>query len=571
MAPLSKDWKFYLPVLQRDFPFCKWTTLDEKWDEEMPYIMWYFFSPKRNLSVATGESARRYFSYLSSLPFGIPNVLFPGIIQPDLRYLSFFSFPFLRFSNMPLTDTIKKYWDYEAFSIRTSYRKNEPRLLLVAVDVQSPSSPVVFDSNEYVGKGCLVCGIQFSDPTKLKAHVYHSYFNLEPIGIVSDDLRWTVYGDEREKYVITHDGISLEHLVASMSTHFMHKYQSIKVRQVELDSVMNEVRTKKEAQRYFWDGAYLSNTPLRELLGAHKDYWYNQKQSAVVPNLEIYVINLFPSLETELPDDPHSILDREMDIQFYDRTRVDIVNALDIGDYASLIQESKNIGMRHAHAIADFENDFDRMLNYRGKSLDRFGTGKKYRELVEGSFEIQKIVYIDRKDDKDSTFAKVAEFSAPTIEGLINAGYHDASLVLRIQAIIELLGATVNSGILSLESNSLMQKTLRSIVADVKHEKFDSARNELSQLMNLANQIIDRQEQEVISALTHEGVLVDIELARARILLSQNLEKITLNQSRDLEGMLECIEKDFVRAETRYTYNNVSSLIGKVLRVATPD
>jgi hypothetical protein len=28
--------------------------------------------------------------------------------------------------------------------------------------------------------------------------------------------------------------------------------------------------------RYFWDGAYLSNTPLRELLQSHRDYWYEE-------------------------------------------------------------------------------------------------------------------------------------------------------------------------------------------------------------------------------------------------------------------------------------------------------
>lgn len=30
-------------------------------------------------------------------------------------------------------------------------------------------------------------------------------------------------------------------------------------------------------QRYFWDGGIASNTPLRELIQSHKDYWLDVK------------------------------------------------------------------------------------------------------------------------------------------------------------------------------------------------------------------------------------------------------------------------------------------------------
>ncbi len=35
-------------------------------------------------------------------------------------------------------------------------------------------------------------------------------------------------------------------------------------------------RENKQIDCYFWDGAYLSNTPLRELIQSHRDYWYDQ-------------------------------------------------------------------------------------------------------------------------------------------------------------------------------------------------------------------------------------------------------------------------------------------------------
>ena len=58
--------------------------------------------------------------------------------------------------------------------------------------------------------------------------------------------------------------------------------------------------------RQLWDGGYLSNTPLRELLTAHKNYWIeylriDQKKKenencteliARTPELEVFIVNL---------------------------------------------------------------------------------------------------------------------------------------------------------------------------------------------------------------------------------------------------------------------------------------
>ncbi len=49
-----------------------------------------------------------------------------------------------------------------------------------------------------------------------------------------------------------------------MSPHLKYQHPKFKV---------YSEREKKEMERYFWDGAYLSNTPLRELIQAHRDYW----------------------------------------------------------------------------------------------------------------------------------------------------------------------------------------------------------------------------------------------------------------------------------------------------------
>ena len=48
--------------------------------------------------------------------------------------------------------------------------------------------------------------------------------------------------------------------------------------------------------RYFWDGGLLSNTPFRELLRAHEDYWtVIESGNNTIPDLrEVYIVNLHP-------------------------------------------------------------------------------------------------------------------------------------------------------------------------------------------------------------------------------------------------------------------------------------
>ncbi len=70
----------------------------------------------------------------------------------------------------------------------------------------------------------------------------------------------------------------------------------------------------------------MSNTPLRELLQAHRDYWHKVR-NMVVPDLEVYIVNLYPSTENSLQGviaDADVIQDREIDIKFHDRTKYDV-------------------------------------------------------------------------------------------------------------------------------------------------------------------------------------------------------------------------------------------------------
>lgn len=56
-------------------------------------------------------------------------------------------------------------------------------------------------------------------------------------------------------------------------------------------------KEKKSQKHPFMDGFYLSNTPLREVLEAHRDYWLKIRETDDVPSLEIYTGDLYTSKE----------------------------------------------------------------------------------------------------------------------------------------------------------------------------------------------------------------------------------------------------------------------------------
>ena len=61
-------------------------------------------------------------------------------------------------------------------------------------------------------------------------------------------------------------------------------------------------KASNKERRIFWDGGIKSNTPLRELIQAHTDYW-REKTDHGIPDLEVYIADLWPS---ELQQQPVS-------------------------------------------------------------------------------------------------------------------------------------------------------------------------------------------------------------------------------------------------------------------------
>ena len=286
-----------------------------------------------------------------------------------------------------LKTTIQK---FARFPIKTTKEKCEPRFLLVTVDVKTGDA-VTFDS--------------YSEKIK-----YHKDQNFISCG----------------------NGIELDHVLASGTFPGFFDYPKIQI----------ENETIKE-NHVFWDGGFRSNTPLRELIQAHRDYWHktvndpNDERSESekeddVPDLEVYIADLWPS---ELQEEPISydsdfVENRKWGILFGDKTDYDEQIANFVTDYIDLAKELKSLALIKGARTDEINNILDRC----GISKNTKGYLRTYRELLEGRFRLTKVVRIDHKDDGHEVGNKIYDYSRTTIETLMKSGYSDTIRHLEIQS-----------------------------------------------------------------------------------------------------------------------------------------
>jgi NTE family protein len=403
----QQEWP-YIPIWRReDGPVINWSSWKENWREELPYILSYFLNwPDNYGPVASPETVRRYYSWKHFLLTGTPNVYTPFISQPDLRFFDMFSFYFpynpysilYRVGNEPLVRTIKNYWYPNAPPIKTSLDAKQPRLLLVSVDIQNGTS-TTFDSYE---KGKDEDG---------------------------DAICRTVYGEDKTKYTIEYpEGIGMEHLDTSMAFHLRHKYPELDVKKV------GEANSNS---RPFWDGIYLSNTPLRELLQAYRDYWVKvRKLEDGIPKLQVFIVDLFPTAEKGTPEGFDEINDRQYDILFHDKTKYDEKVAHMVTDYVNIGKRMSNLLDDAINTIKDadkkkaLQKEYHEFLQSKAKSMTRDGKERIYDDLLKGHFEVE-VIRIERSEDHNTDiYGKAFDFSRNTIEKLKEEGEKDTENIL---------------------------------------------------------------------------------------------------------------------------------------------
>jgi NTE family protein len=392
---------------------------------------WWDFWHRVNKSVATGEAARRYYSAKEFAISGVPTVFSPLPPMPDSRFFDSYNNTWYRFSNEPLKRSLER---FAKFPIATDYEKNQqPRLILIAVDVAA-GKPVVFDSYPK------------EDGSRKTEYGRYITENNKEIGF---------------EHVIRYDsGITADHVMASGSYPVNFDYASIDVESYDSDvddyeqnlifgmkksraKSSNGSRSKsrsrssssssdpndplnyyKKKTRKFWDGGLMANTPLSQLVILHRQYWYFVRGiKDKVPTLRVCAINVHPTRQKQIPTDHDGVINRNNDITFSDRTYHDQEILLLISDYVDLARDLIKIAKENKVKDQVINDLLDQRTKYHGKEWKP----RRNRDILEGRFDVDTILRIERKNDENTISDKTFDFSYGTIRQLLKDGYEDTT------------------------------------------------------------------------------------------------------------------------------------------------
>jgi NTE family protein len=403
------------PDLISYWPF--WPNWPFPWDEKSWMERWDQRG-KVDHDIATGEAARRYYSAKEFLSKGAPRFFSkPRKINDDRFFDDLFPFAgnvWYKYSNRPLKESIEKY--ITKFPIATEEEDQQPRLLLVTVDVKTGAT-VTFDS--------------YSKPKE------DGKGDREEEQEEGDEIRRYEYKNpDNPAYDFEIDyskGIMPEHILASASVPVNFDYTHVPTK-YDYSSISSTMRNYSNAAcdkktRCFWDGGLLSNSPLRELISEHQLFWSNEFD---IPNLQIYLVDLWPSKEKEIPNDHDKVKDRKNDITYQNKTDYDQKVAVIISDYIDLAEKMGDLALEAIDSVNDkdkknkLKKGFDDLIMDKGKSKQRDGNPRKYGDLIKGRFDLETAFQLEREDDPNTISNKWFDFSTATITKLIEDGRKQA-------------------------------------------------------------------------------------------------------------------------------------------------
>ncbi|MGE5821342.1 MAG: patatin-like phospholipase family protein [Nitrososphaerota archaeon] len=157
--------------------------------------------------------------------------------------------------------------------------------------------------------------------------------------------------------------------------------------------------------KYLWDGSLQSNTPLREVIDSSPKH-----------DKKVYIVNLFPHIQEELPANLLDIWHRARDIMYTDKTDHNVRMSKVISRYLLLMREMHDI---ISNARLDEE------LNERFRKIEY-----EYHKLADlRGAVIDEITRIERTEDAPFLFED-ADFSLDTIKKLIKQGENDTEKAL---------------------------------------------------------------------------------------------------------------------------------------------
>jgi hypothetical protein len=344
---------------------------------------------------------------------GVPNVFVPKTPLLDTRFFDPSNTWYI-YDNRPLKESLEK---FAKFPISTSFENNEPRLLLVAVDVQE-LTPVVFDSYEK------------EDGTRKSE--YGRYGRVKSGRSEKDQEN----KDEFEHVIRYDDGIKADFVLASCSVPVNYDYTRLNVEtrvlagegQGDNENTGDNNRPSSSSNgnsslRSFWDGGLLANTPLRQTILAHRDYWHKvRKIEENIPRLRYGIINLHPAKQDYLPSDYDGVVDRKNDIIFHDRTQFDENVAVLMSDFIRLVKSL--IKLAEENGVS--KEALQKIVKEETRAV-YLATGKHWRfeDLLKANVDVDVVGRLERKNDSHTISNKTFDFSKTTIQQLIQDGYQE--------------------------------------------------------------------------------------------------------------------------------------------------
>ena len=472
---MKEAWSNMLDTTENSLPYIRDNSLAKEWLDLLHFATEAWDIP------ANAEAARRYWT---TRTFGSPNVA-AAIPRWDLKFWDVsYGFRFrgeqkrLPFWWLNPTFSLEESCrNYINFPIQTDYKKREPRFLLVTVDVQSGDT-VSFDS--------------YFDKTE-----YDEY----------DEWKEVNRSQQEHDHIISYpEGIKWDHLSTTFSMPDLFRF-----------STLYDERTGKK--RTFWDGGVLSNTPLRELISQHKKYWTNYiekggqkiwdgENGLKIPAMDVYIIDVWPAKLSDepVPSDNDFIASRKTDLILLDKTEYEETVTKIITQYMKLVEKllgsdgsgggkSKPNGNKGQSLLDD--TIIDHTLNRKGI--------KTYRDLLRGNFDINRIMRIEREDDLYTMGYAMEDFSARSMNQLLDLGKYDAleKLIRSLLHIIDTLDDSRSAEkrrdvdkktptLASELSNSLrahLEKALSKVVQGKKNHNYSSYEEIMSHLYDFADEV----------------------------------------------------------------------------------
>jgi NTE family protein len=346
------------------------------------------------------ESFRKYYHTQMALSSGEKQIFRPEFIYPFPTPIwnKFFDFisptaSWFQYSNLPLRNSItgsaSMLKDDDGNGINTQYSKNEPRLLLVVVDI-SDGETRTFDS-----------------------------YN---------------------------ENITINHVLASAAVPKHYAYVDIGGKKYWDGGILNNTPVREVLSEHskFWVGKLgLDLGPSPNIDFEKGKEWFKednkgeQNKNKKIPKLDLCIVNLYPSKETgeQIPSlyDYDLTKDRENDIRYHDKTDYDLKLADVVTDYHDFVERVGEVaieaieGVKDKKIVDELKNKITDILNKKQRTSPRADKTRRrlYYELLRKRFDIETTIKIERRDDIDTIANKAFDFSPETISSLIERGIYD--------------------------------------------------------------------------------------------------------------------------------------------------